>query len=95
MTTLRIEHAISDFDVWREAFERFSDARAKAGVRAHRVYRPADDEHYVLIDLDFEKQPDAERFLEFLRTQVWAVAENAPALEGAPVTRFLALADAG
>jgi hypothetical protein len=89
LTTLRIEHAISDFTEWRQAFDRFSSAREQAGVRHHRVHQPLEDPNYVLIDLDFDDQPAAERFLGFLRTKVWSVPENAPALEGTPVTRLL------
>lgn len=34
MVTLHIEHAISRFDVWHAAFERFAEFRARSGVRA-------------------------------------------------------------
>jgi hypothetical protein len=89
MTTLHIEHAISDFDVWRKAFDRFEDVRRQAGVRAHRVCRPVDDPHYVFIDLDFETTTEAERFLGFLTTRVWSDRGSSPALAGAPQTRIL------
>ena len=89
MTTLHIEHAISDFDRWLTAFQRFADARIQAGVRAHRVQRPVDDPNYVFIDLDFDTVDDAQRFLGFLQTKVWSSAQNAPALVGAPQTRIL------
>ena len=89
MTTLHIEHAISDFDRWLTAFQRFADARIQAGVRAHRVQRPVDDPNYVVIDLDFDTVDDAQRFLGFLQTKVWSSAQNAPALVGAPQTRIL------
>lgn len=89
MTTLHIEHAISDFDRWLTAFQRFADARAQAGVRDHRVQRPVDDPNYVVIDLDFDTVDDAERFLGFLQTRVWSSPQNAPALVGTPQTRIL------
>jgi hypothetical protein len=63
MTTLRIEHAITDFAVWNTAFDRFAEVRLNAGVRGHRVQRPIDDARYVLIDLDFDSVGEAERFL--------------------------------
>jgi len=88
MTTLRIEHAITDFDTWQAAFDRFAPARAEAGVLAHRIMRPIDDEHSVAIDLDFPNAPAAEAFLRFLRTSVWASPQSAPALVGAPRTRL-------
>ena len=89
MTTLHIEHAISDFDQWCTAFQRFADARTQAGVKAHRVQRPVDDPHYVVIDLDFDTADDAKRFLGFLQTRVWSSPQNAPALVGAPRTKIL------
>jgi hypothetical protein len=89
VTTLHIEHAISDFDRWLTAFQRFADARAQAGVRDHRVQRPVDDPNYVVIDLDFDTVDDAERFLGFLQTRVWSSPQNAPALVGTPQTKIL------
>ncbi|MEV6524741.1 hypothetical protein AB0M43_22555 [Longispora sp. NPDC051575] len=89
MTTLRIEHAVTDYGTWKAAFDRFADARRQAGVLRHRIHRPADDPRYVLVDLDFATRAAAEGFLGFLRTRVWAVPENAPALAGAPETRIL------
>ena len=34
MTTLRLEHAISDFDLWKSAFDRDPIGREQLGVRA-------------------------------------------------------------
>jgi len=89
MTTLHIEHAISDFDVWSAAFERFADVRTKFGVRAQRVQRPVDDPRYVVLDLDFDTPDEAGRFLGFLQANVWSDGQSAPALVGAPRTRIL------
>jgi len=95
VTTLHIEHAISDFDQWLTAFERFDDARIQAGVKAHRVQRPVDDPNYVVIDLDFDTIDDAQRFLGFLQTRIWSSPQNAPALIGAPQTKILQPAPLG
>jgi hypothetical protein len=89
MTTLHIEHAISDFATWNAAFERFADVRTRFGVRGQRIQQPVDDPHYIVIDLDFERPEDASRFLGFLETNVWASKSNAPALVGAPHTKIL------
>jgi hypothetical protein len=86
---LHIEHPITDFDTWSSAFSRFSDARRQAGVRAHRIQRPLDDPNYVVVDLDFGTRAEAEAFLQFLKNQVWAHPENAPALAGNPHTMIL------
>lgn len=89
MATLHIEHPITDFDTWRAAFARFAGARADGGVVAERIYRPVDDDSYVLIDLDFTTVDEARQFQHFLRSRVWSLPGNAPALAGDPVTRIL------
>ena len=93
MATLHIEHAIADFALWKTAFDRFADARERAGVRRHRIMHPVDDPKYVVIELDFDTADEAERFLDFLRTRVWPSPENAPALVGAPHARVLVPAE--
>jgi hypothetical protein len=92
MATLHIEHAITDFDTWAQAFARFDEARRQAGVRGHRVQRPVDDPQYVVIDLDFEDVASAESFLGFLKANVWADRGNSPALAGDPKTAILEVA---
>jgi hypothetical protein len=89
MATLHIEHPISDFDTWNAAFARFAGARRQAGVRDQRILRPVGDPAYVVVDLDFDTVGEAEKFLGFLRANVWAVADNSPALAGEPQTRIL------
>lgn len=93
MATLHIEHAITDFAVWKTAFDRFAETRERAGVRRHRIMHPVDDPKYVVIELDFDTADEAERFLGFLRTRVWPAPENAPALAGAPHARVLVPAE--
>lgn len=92
MNTLHIEHAITDFETWKAAFDRFAPMRRDAGCLRHRVAQPVDDERYVLIDLDFGTAGEAEKFLGFLRANVWNTG-NAPALVGQPETRILELAE--
>jgi hypothetical protein len=89
MPTLHIEHPITDFDTWNAAFSGFAEARRQAGVRAQRVQQPVDDPGYVVIDLDFETRGEAEAFLGFLRSKVWVIPQNAPALAGTPATMIL------
>ncbi|HMG27613.1 MAG TPA: hypothetical protein VKH36_12455 [Acidimicrobiia bacterium] len=89
MPTLHIEHAITDLETWLSAFNRFSDVRRQAGVRDERVQQPVDNPGYIVVDLDFRTVGEAEAFLRFLKDQVWAVPENAPALAGAPDTMVL------
>ena len=90
MTTLRIEHPITDFTAWQAAFNRFSEVRERCGVLAHHIWRPVDDDRFVTLDLTkFALREPAEAFLGFLQERVWAVPANSPALAGSPTTRFL------
>ncbi len=89
MYTLHIEHAITDLSTWQGAFARFADTRAASGVVAEVIRQPVDDEHYVVVDIDFGSEQEAAAFLEILRTRVWTVPDNSPALVGSPTTRIL------
>jgi hypothetical protein len=93
MYTLKIEHAIRDFETWKTAFDRDPIGRQQAGVRRYRVCRPADDPRYVIIDLDFEQAAEAQTFLEALKT-VWSRADLSPGLAreapAIPRTRIVA-----
>jgi hypothetical protein len=87
--TLHIEHSITDLETWLAAFERFEEARQKAGVRAQRIHQPVDDERYICVELDFESVEQAQAFKDFLETRVWSSPEASPALEGTPRARIL------
>lgn len=89
MYTLQIEHAIKDFGMWKTAFNRDPVNRAASGVTAHRISRPVDDPHYVVVELDFEGRDQAEALLANLQANVWNSSTVAPALSGAPKTRIL------
>ena len=89
MVTVHIEHAISDFGVWRTAFELFATARRDAGVVAERIYRKLDDDEFVIIDLDFATAERAAAFHTFLQTVIWSTPTNSPALASAPRTMIL------
>ena len=89
MPTLHIEHPITDLATWRTAFDRFAGRRRDGGVQEERVQQPVDDDHYVVIDLDFPTLEQAQGFLQVLETTVWASRDASPALAGRPVTRIL------
>lgn len=89
MFTLSIEHAISDFPTWKQAFDRFAEARQNAGVVSHRIRRATDDPHYLIIDLEFETQENANNFRQFLHNVLWANHDASPALVGDPASRVL------
>lgn len=92
MATLHIEHPISDLRTWLGAFNKFEEARKKAGVRSQRVHRPVDDDRYIYVRLDFDSVEAAAAFKSFLET-VWASAEASPALVGTPTARILTEVD--
>lgn len=89
MPSLHIEHAITDLSTWTSAFTAFASVRQEAGVRHEQVRQPVGDPHFVVVDLDFDSVEQAEAFLGFLRSHVWAVPENSPALAGTPDAKVL------
>lgn len=89
MTTLRIEHAIHEYEIWQQAFDSFAEARASAGVLSFAIRQPVDDPKYLMLDLEFDSAPAAEAFARFLHIQVWSSPASSPALAGAPQTRIL------
>ena len=88
MPTLHIEHAITDFGVWKNAFEADPARREESGVRRYRVFRPVDDPRYVAIDLDFDSVAEAEAFRAELQ-HLWGSRRTTPALAGTPQTRIV------
>ncbi len=70
MAILRIEHPVSDYESWKEAFDADPVGRERSGVRHYRVMRPVDDPAYVLIDLEFDSPREAEALLSNMRV-VW------------------------
>jgi hypothetical protein len=89
VATLHIEHGITDFRIWKEAFDRFAARRTEAGVTAHRIYQPVDDARYVVLQLDFPSVAQARTFREFLEARVWSTPANSPGLAGSPQARVL------
>ena len=89
MTTLRIEHAIHDYETWQRAFDSFAGARAKAGVRGYTIRQPVDDPKYLMLDLEFGTPVQARAFEDFLRRRVWSSPASSPALAGAAATQIL------
>jgi hypothetical protein len=88
MPTLRIEHAITDYETWKRAFDSDPVRREQSGVRRYRVFRPVDDPNYVQVDLEFDSAGEAEAFREALR-ELWGSGRAAPALAGTPQARIV------
>ncbi len=51
MILLHIEHAVPDFEKWKQAFDSDPVGRKKSGVRTYRVHRAIDNPNYAIIDL--------------------------------------------
>jgi hypothetical protein len=67
MHILRVEHAVPDFDAWKEPFDSDPIGREQGGVRRYRILRATDDPNRVTIDLEFDSSSDAEAFHAKLR----------------------------
>src|ERR1017187_6181776 len=91
MITLRIEHPITDFQLWKTAFDSFAEARANAGVRSFMIRKPVDDPQYLMLDLEFDSADQAEAFCQFLQQHVWSSPTASPGLAGTPQARILDL----
>ncbi len=71
MFTLRIQHAVPDFEGWRRAFDRDPLDRKGSGVLRYSVHRSVTEPDLVMIDLEFATAALAEKVLEKLRG-LWA-----------------------
>lgn len=71
MPTLRIEHAVPNFDQWKRAFDSDPAGRKASGVRRYQVLRALDDPNFVMIDLDFDTVDAANAFLSVME-RIWA-----------------------
>ena len=91
MATLRIEHAIHDYDLWLKVFDSFEQVRAEAGVRSFAIRQPVNNPKYLMLDLEFDTQGQAESFAGFLHDRVWSSPTSSPALADRPQTRILDL----
>jgi hypothetical protein len=77
---VRIEHAVPDFERWKQAFDSDPADRKRSGVRRYQLARLRDDPNYVMIDLDFDTNAEAEAFLQNMN-RIWrgpgqAIANN-------------------
>jgi hypothetical protein len=89
MATLHIEHAITDLSTWFDAFARFEQVRANAGVVSETIHQPVDDDKYIYVRLDFDSVERANAFKQFLETNVWTSRGASPGLGGTPRARVL------
>ena len=94
MTTVHIEHPISDFATWKGAFDGAAPIRSEHRVRAFEIFRPADDSAYVIVRVELDNVEDANAFIARLQ-QLWETREATPALRGRPQVRILERVERG
>jgi hypothetical protein len=87
MPILQIEHAVRDYESWKQAFAEDPVGREAGGVRAYRIARPTDDPRYVLVELEFATIEEAESFQRKLR-RLWGDVDARLGLED-PRTRIV------
>lgn len=90
MPILQIEHKVQNFDNWKKAFETDPIGRKKSGVKHHRIYRPADEPNYVIIDLEFDGMQELQSTLVALNI-LWGKVEGSVIFK--PQTRILNLVE--
>jgi hypothetical protein len=71
MPTLRIEHSVANYDCWKHAFDSDPADRKGHGVSSYQISRSVEDPSYVMIDLEFDTQANAEGLLGVMQG-VWA-----------------------
>ncbi|HEU5346455.1 MAG TPA: hypothetical protein VFU60_19050 [Ktedonobacterales bacterium] len=76
MVILRIEHPVPDYATWKRAFDNDPAGRQRSGVRRFHILRALDDPNFVMIDLEFETNGEAEALLAAMR-EIWGRVEGA------------------
>ena len=71
MPIVRIEHAVPNFEKWKQVFDSDPADRKGSGVRRYQILRAQDDPNYVMIDLEFDTLGEAESFLTKME-RIWA-----------------------
>ena len=75
MPTLRIEHSVPDFAMWKRAFDSDPADRKGSGVRRYEVFRSVADPNFVMIDLEFDSQAEAEGLLATMQ-RIWSSGDG-------------------
>ncbi len=91
MVVLQIQHKVPNFEGWKKAFYDDPIDRKKSGVLHYRIFRPVDDPHYVIVDLEFEGVDEANRALAALKA-LWSKVAGTMMMN--PQTRILQLVEA-
>jgi hypothetical protein len=91
MRALRIEHPVSDFDAWKQAFDSDPLDRKGSRVRRYRVLRPVDDPGYAIVELEFDDADTADAMRAALE-EMWRNVQ-AEGLIGDQIARVFDVAE--
>jgi uncharacterized protein (DUF1330 family) len=62
MTTMIVQHGVTDYDVWRPVFDQHSAARDAHGSHTATVYRGTEDANAITVVLEFPNLAEAQSF---------------------------------
>lgn len=62
MATLFVRHTVSDYKVWRKAYDGFAPIQKAMAVKAEAVYQAADNPNDVTVTHDFSSVEEAQAF---------------------------------
>ena len=75
MIVLQIEHNVSSYDGWKNAFDSDPINRKKSGVKRYQVYQSVEDPNYVIIDLYFDSLEESASALNALQ-KLWSKVQG-------------------
>ena len=63
MTTMFVRHTVSNYEVWRKAYDDFAPVQTAKGVSAQAVYQAADNPNDITVTHEFASLAAAQAFL--------------------------------
>ena len=63
MTTVLVQHRVSDYAAWKVVYDGINDLLTESGVRRHEVKRLVEDPNMVVVSHEFDGIDDARRFV--------------------------------
>ena len=67
MPTLQIEHEVPNYEGWKKTFDSDPINRKQSGAKRYRIYRVANDQRTVIVELDFENMESLQQTLQALQ----------------------------
>jgi hypothetical protein len=64
MATMLVRHTVSDYKIWRKAYDDFAPVQDAKGVTAEAVYQAADNPNDVTVTHEFASVESAQAFAE-------------------------------